>query len=210
MLQWKSFVTWQIVFLKIKIKLVSITATANCNEHEFYDLMMQCLLCLRNAYNRITLLICCKWLAAKRFHIYHYPYIFFSRCHVRNLVWNWYGSMEDRLPFYFWNLPFHFILASSIFHTEISLPFHFPFHSIPWFWDLNGAASSFVPHQQLSEPVNWDDSIHTSYRNNTTHDRIFQPHGLCPPFCGFSNDLFGLIFKVFWKEPWQPFQSIWG
>ena len=133
LLQWKSFVTWQIVLLKIKIKLVSITAAANCSEHEFYDLMMQCLHCLRNAYNRITLLICCKWLAAKRFHIYHYPYIFFSRCHVRNLMWNWYGSMEDRFPFYFWNLPFHFILASSIFHTEISLPFHFPFHSIPWF-----------------------------------------------------------------------------
>ena len=29
----KSFVTWQIVILKIKIKLVSITAAANCNEH---------------------------------------------------------------------------------------------------------------------------------------------------------------------------------
>ena len=28
----KSFVTWQIVILKIKIKPVSINAAANCNE----------------------------------------------------------------------------------------------------------------------------------------------------------------------------------
>ena len=32
-LRWKSFVTWKIVILKIKIEPVSITATANCNEH---------------------------------------------------------------------------------------------------------------------------------------------------------------------------------
>ena len=30
----KSFVTWQIVILKIKIKLVSINAAANCNQME--------------------------------------------------------------------------------------------------------------------------------------------------------------------------------
>ena len=69
----KSFVTWQIVILKIKIKPVSINAAANCNEHTrahhqtalsyhtnplFYDLMMQCLHCLRNAHARITVLIC--------------------------------------------------------------------------------------------------------------------------------------------------------
>ena len=58
-------------------------------------------------------------------------YLFFYNCHVRNLVWNWYKSMEDCLPFHSWNLPFHFILASSIFHTKISIPFHFLFHSIP-------------------------------------------------------------------------------
>ena len=39
--------------------------------------------------------------------------------------------MEDCLPFRSWNLPFHSILASSIFHTEISVPSHSIFHSIP-------------------------------------------------------------------------------
>ena len=33
-------------------------------------------------------------------------------------------GMEGCLPFHSWNLPFHSILASSIFHTEISIPFH--------------------------------------------------------------------------------------
>ena len=33
LLRWKSFVTWQIVILKIKIKPVSINAAANRNEH---------------------------------------------------------------------------------------------------------------------------------------------------------------------------------
>ena len=51
-------------------------------------------------------------------------YLFFCKYNAQNLVWNWYGSMEDCLPF-------HSILASSIFHTEISVPFHFLFHSIP-------------------------------------------------------------------------------
>ena len=33
--------------------------------------------------------------------------------------------MEDCLPFHSLNLLFHSILASSIFHTKISVPFHF-------------------------------------------------------------------------------------
>ena len=38
--------------------------------------------------------------------------------------------MEDRLPFHSWNLPFHSILGSSIFYTEIFISFHFPFRFI--------------------------------------------------------------------------------
>ena len=56
LLRWKSFLTWQIVILKTKIKPFTINAAANCHE---YDLMMQCLHCLPNAHDRITLLICC-------------------------------------------------------------------------------------------------------------------------------------------------------
>ena len=33
LLQWKRFVTWQVVILKLKIKPVCITAAANCNKH---------------------------------------------------------------------------------------------------------------------------------------------------------------------------------
>ena len=58
-------------------------------------------------------------------------YTFFCKYDAQNLVYNWYGSMEDCLPFHSWNLPFHSIQTSSIFHTEISVPFHFPVHSIP-------------------------------------------------------------------------------
>ena len=39
--------------------------------------------------------------------------------------------MKDCLPFHSRSLPFHSILATSIFHTEISVPFHSIFHSIP-------------------------------------------------------------------------------
>ena len=35
------------------------------------------------------------------------------------------------IPFLKSSIPFHTILASSILHAEISVPFHFPFHSIP-------------------------------------------------------------------------------
>ena len=52
-------------------------------------------------------------------------FVFFFKYNAQNLVWNWYGSMEDCLPF-------HSILASSIFYTEISFPFHFLFPIMPW------------------------------------------------------------------------------
>ena len=39
-------------------------------------------------------------------------YIFLRKYNAQNLVWNWYGSMEDCLQFHSWNLPFHSILAS--------------------------------------------------------------------------------------------------
>ena len=37
--------------------------------------------------------------------IYHYPTsvglpVFFCKCNAQNLEWNWYGSMEDCLPFH--------------------------------------------------------------------------------------------------------------
>ena len=57
--------------------------------------------------------------------IYHYPTFvlvkFFCKYNAQNLDWNWYGSMEDCLPF-------KFILASSIIHTEISVSFR----TMPW------------------------------------------------------------------------------
>ena len=111
--------TRQIVILKTKIKPVSIKATAKYDEDILYkyDLMMNC---LSNVHDRITLIICRQMNSCKTFpHIFgfHYQHIFFCICHERNLVWNLYGSMEDCLPF-------HFILASFIIHTEISVPFH--------------------------------------------------------------------------------------
>ena len=57
-------------------------------------------------------------------------YTFFCKYHTRNSVWNWLGSMEDCLPLHSWNFPFYSILASSMFHTEISVLFHFPFHAL--------------------------------------------------------------------------------
>ena len=41
------------------------------------------------------------------------------------------ANMAGCLPFHSWNLPFHSILESSIFHTEISVPFHsIPYHAL--------------------------------------------------------------------------------
>ena len=46
-----------------------------------YDLMMQCLHCLRNVHDRITLLICRQMISSytlPNVFGYHFPYIFFS------------------------------------------------------------------------------------------------------------------------------------
>ena len=54
-------------------------------------------------HDRITLLICRQIISCQMLvHIfsYHYPYMFFWECHERNLGWNWYGSVEDCLPFH--------------------------------------------------------------------------------------------------------------
>ena len=65
-------------------------------------------------------------------------YVSFCKYNARNLVWNWYGSMEDCLPFHSWNLPFHSILeifhSIPFWHLPYSIPkflFHSIFHSIP-------------------------------------------------------------------------------
>ena len=69
----------------------------------FYDLMMQCLHCLSYALDRNILLICRQMIGCQTLpHIFshHYRYIFFCKCHEQNLAWNWYGSMDDCLPFH--------------------------------------------------------------------------------------------------------------
>ena len=46
-------------------------------------------------------------------------YVFFYKYNAQNLVWNWYGSMEDCLPFHsipFWHLPYR-NFRSIPFHT---------------------------------------------------------------------------------------------
>ena len=93
--------TRQIVILKTKIMPVSINAAANCNEHivEADDAMPT----LRNVHDRITQLICRQMISCytlPNIFSYYYPYIFFCKCHERNLVWNWSGSMEDCLTFH--------------------------------------------------------------------------------------------------------------
>ena len=49
--------TRQIVILKAKIKPANINATTIIAMNIFYDLMMQCLHCLGNVHDRITLVI---------------------------------------------------------------------------------------------------------------------------------------------------------
>ena len=105
--------------------------------------------CLCNVHNQSTAIcrqMLCVDIEVEYFCdniIYHYPIsvCIFLSIQCTNLVWNWYGSMEDCLPFHSWNLPFHSILASSIFHIEISVPFHsifhfIPFHNMPWLLDI--------------------------------------------------------------------------
>ena len=107
---------------------------ANCNALS----MMQYVRYMRNFHNQCTA-ICQQTICVNTevehlcdSIIYHYPTFvyFFCKYNARNRARNGYGRMEDCLPFHSSNLPFYSILASSIFHTEISVPFHFPFHSI--------------------------------------------------------------------------------
>ena len=123
--------TRQVVILKTKIKPVSINAAANCNEHILWsdDVMLIYTVCSM-FMTELPYQFVNRWFAAKRFLIFlviTIPIYFFCECHEQNLVWNWYGSMEDCLPFHSWNLPFHSILAYSI----PKFPFHSIFHSIP-------------------------------------------------------------------------------
>ena len=113
----KKCATWQIVSLEIKknkqIKLVKVVNhaanninAANCNVLT----MMQCVHCLRNKHNKSIAI--CRQIIRVNIEveyfcdniIYHYltsvQYNFFCKCNARNLVWNWYGSMEDCLPFH--------------------------------------------------------------------------------------------------------------
>ena len=120
----------------VKVVNYNINA-ANCNVLT----MMQYVHCLRNINNQSTAIcrqiirldIAVKYFCDNItvFITTRYRYVFFCKYNAQNLVWNWYGSMKDCLPFHSWNLSFHSILASFIFHTEVSVQFHFPFHSIP-------------------------------------------------------------------------------
>ena len=101
--------TCQIVNLKIKkvkpVKVVNHNINAvNCNALT----MMQYVHCLRNLHNQTTSI--CQQIIRVNIEveylrdniIYHYltSVYFFCKYNAQNLVWNWYGSMEDCLPFH--------------------------------------------------------------------------------------------------------------
>ena len=57
----------------------------------------------------------------------HHTYIFVCKCHVQNLVWNWYGRLSS-ISFLKSSIPFH----SGIFYIPYrNFPF-IPSHSIPY------------------------------------------------------------------------------
>ena len=58
-------------------------------------------------------------------------YVFFCKCNAQNLVCNWYGSMEDCLPFYSIFEIFHSIPFWHLPYSIPKFPFHSNFHSIP-------------------------------------------------------------------------------
>ena len=74
--------------------------------------------------------------------------------------------MENCLPFHSWNLPFHSILASSIFHTKISVSFHSIFHSIPYhaLHDGDIIISSVYRHPKNDAQV-FIDALNTNVEN---------------------------------------------
>ena len=109
----------------------------NCNLLK----MMQYVHCLRNVHNQSTAIcrqIICVDIEVEYFCdniIYHYPTsvcIFLQIQSTKSrmeLVWK-YGRLSS-IPFLKSSIPFH----SGIFHIPYqnfrSIPFHFPFHSIP-------------------------------------------------------------------------------
>ena len=103
----------------------------------FHDFVMQCLHCLRNCHDQITLLICRRWLAAEHFHI---VLVITIRMYfwVNAMSGIYYGiGIEVQykrlfcIPFLKSSIPFH----SGIFHIPYrkfhSIVFHLPFHTMP-------------------------------------------------------------------------------
>ena len=70
--------------------------------------MMQDVHCLRNVINQSTAIcrqiICAdievEYFCENIFITTRYRYVFFCKYNAQNQVWNWYGSMEDCLPFH--------------------------------------------------------------------------------------------------------------
>ena len=70
--------------------------------------MMQYVHCLRNVHNQSTAI--CRQIISVDIEVEYFCdniivttqhlYVFFCKYNARNLVWNWYGSMEDCLPFH--------------------------------------------------------------------------------------------------------------
>ena len=89
---------------------------------------MECVHCLRNINNQSTAI--CRQVILVDIEVKYlcddiiYHCIFLPiQCtkFSMQLVWKY---VRMSFPFHAWNLPFRSILASSIFHTEISAPFH--------------------------------------------------------------------------------------
>ena len=93
--------------------------------------MMQFARCLPNLKNQSTAIcrqiirvdIEVECVCDSTIYYHRHWYVFFCKCIAQNLVWNWYGSMEDCLPFLkssipFWHLPYSIpkFLFHSIFH----------------------------------------------------------------------------------------------
>ena len=105
----------------VKVVNYNISA-ANCNVRT----MMQYTHCLRNINNQSTAIcqqIICVDIAVEYsgtilFITTQHRYAFYCKYNAQK------SSMEDCLPF-------HSFLACSIFHIEISVPFHFPYHALP-------------------------------------------------------------------------------
>ena len=134
----KKLTTWQIVNLEIKMQVKVVKAVmynidrriANCSVLTMMEYVPYTVHCWRNTRNWRTAIYrqIFKLMLIVEHFLWEYYWsqsiYIFSKHHDRNLVWNSYGSIEDRLPFHSWNLLFNSIQASSIFHTKISIPYH--------------------------------------------------------------------------------------